>query len=506
MSGIATAECCLEPSYATCGEAIFACVQRLDPEEVAGVRELRAKLSERDFAALSIAEIRKASSWWPGVKDRDFAEQERRAKECAEHIATRKQMVAPSQPPASCFSSLEEILSHDFQGCPALQDAALRYPHEPKEWLHSMMNAGDGSSHPNMWRIKALRALIWLQTRDIVYGRCCIFDTNIWAGRKLQFCAQAMTEKKPLKSLHSFPRRHFGPLRYWTRTTALRYGTQTNTTVESVDMLEVAGRFVAGGGETVAVLNMASARTPGGGVWGGAGAQEENLHRRTDLCRHLMDQKKELYPLHGNKCLLSHDVLVFRGSEGAGYPIIEPFFVQVISCAAVRRPDLTWGDDYEKVGCQYANPADYDSMEAKLGTIIWTAEDAGVTVLIMSAFGCGAFGNPPEVVASIIQRLLVTSTLQRVVFCILNDHNSGCWHNPSGNLKPFASAFGITDDSSDDSSDDSTIMPSDCSSHDWHQQHLTRLQINGWQHHETEQQHGWQPDPVGMVGNQRRSQ
>ena len=251
-------------------------------------------------------------------------------------------------------------------------------------------------------------------------------------------------------------------------------------------MLEVAGRFVASG-EKVAVLNMASARTPGGGVWDGAGAQEENLHRRTDLCRHLMDQQNDLYPIPGPKCLLSHDVLVFRGSEAAGYQIIEPFFVQVISCAAVRRPDLTWGDDYEKVGCQDAKEFDYKRMETKLGTIIWTAEDAGITVLIMSASGCGAFGNPPEVVVSIIQRLLVTSTLQRVVFCILNDHNSGCWHNPSGNLKPFKDVFGTDSDSSSDSS-------SDCSSADWQQQHVSRLQINGWQQHETTdwQQHGWQ--------------
>ena len=80
-------------------------------------------------------------------------------------------------------------------------------------------------------------------------------------------------------------------------------------------------------------------------------------------------------------------------------------------------------------------------MEEKLATIIWTAEQSGCTVLIMSAFGCGAFRNPPEIVATLAKRLLVRSTLDRVVFCILEDHNSFGWHNPSGNLKPFMDAF-----------------------------------------------------------------
>ena len=92
-------------------------------------------------------------------------------------------------------------------------------------------------------------------------------------------------------------------------------------------------------------------------------------------------------------------------------------------------------------------------MEAKLATIIWTAEEADCTVLIMSAFGCGAFSNPPEVVAAIVQKLLVTSTQQRVVFYILNDHKSCSWHNPSGNLKPFMDVLGTDSDTQIGSSD-----------------------------------------------------
>eukprot|EP00969_Alexandrium_andersonii_P123653 5464528-Alexandrium_andersonii.AAC.1 len=43
-------------------------------------------------------------------------------------------------------------------------------------------------------------------------------------------------------------------------------------------------------GYRVAVLNMASSKHPGGGVRDGRGAQEENLHRRTDAFRFLERQ------------------------------------------------------------------------------------------------------------------------------------------------------------------------------------------------------------------------
>eukprot|EP00969_Alexandrium_andersonii_P355275 15444015-Alexandrium_andersonii.AAC.1 len=65
-------------------------------------------------------------------------------------------------------------------------------------------------------------------------------------------------------------------------------------------MLEVAQSYVStldevarGYGSSdyeVAVRNMASSRHPGGGVRRGAGAQEENLHRRTDAFRFLERQ------------------------------------------------------------------------------------------------------------------------------------------------------------------------------------------------------------------------
>eukprot|EP00969_Alexandrium_andersonii_P348272 15400048-Alexandrium_andersonii.AAC.1 len=61
---------------------------------------------------------------------------------------------------------------------------------------------------------------------------------------------------------------------------------------------------------------MASATKPGGGVRGGKGAQEENLHRRTDAFRFLEQQcGPATHPIPADGCLVSQGVTVFRSRE-----------------------------------------------------------------------------------------------------------------------------------------------------------------------------------------------
>ena len=97
--------------------------------------------------------------------------------------------------------------------------------------------------------------------------------------------------------------------------------------------------------ERVAVLNMANPKTPGGGYKAGSGAQEENLHRRTNLYQCLDNQMDDLdptrrwkYPIGYESGVYSPDVTVFRGSEASGYPLLKtPRFLDIISSAAVSK-------------------------------------------------------------------------------------------------------------------------------------------------------------------------
>lgn len=203
--------------------------------------------------------------------------------------------------------------------------------------------------------------------------------------------------------------------------------------VEEVDMLERAGRLRAEG-LSVAVLNMASATKAGGGVPGGAGAQEENFHRRSDAKRFTMDQPTN-YPIDWTACLVSPSVTVFRGTEKEGYPFLdEPFKVTMLSCPAIRKPELTEDREYQHAW-QKRN------MEDKIAAIVHAAVESGCHTAVLSAFGCGAFGNPPGVVARMFREQLETAPIRQVIFCIFDDHNAHKWHNRCGNILPFKNEF-----------------------------------------------------------------
>ena len=81
-------------------------------------------------------------------------------------------------------------------------------------------------------------------------------------------------------------------------------------------------------------------------------------------------------------------------------------------------------------------------MADKIRLILAAADQAGCNAAVLSAFGCGAYGNPPEEVARLFDAALEGSSLTEVVFCIVDDHNAGGWHNPHGNLAPFREILG----------------------------------------------------------------
>ncbi|EFC46999.1 predicted protein [Naegleria gruberi] len=194
------------------------------------------------------------------------------------------------------------------------------------------------------------------------------------------------------------------------------------------------------GKERVAVLNMANPEQPGGGYKTGCGAQEENLHRRSNLYQCLdnpvdrIDKKRTWsYPIGYESGVFSPDVTVFRGCEAKGYPLLSaPRLIDVITAAAV--PNSAYNDgsiDNRNIG----------SIEA----ILKIAVQHKVRNLVLSALGCGAFRNSPTAIAQVFKEKIESTEFKghfdRVFFAIIDDHNAKKVHNPDGNIKPFVQVF-----------------------------------------------------------------
>ena len=156
------------------------------------------------------------------------------------------------------------------------------------------------------------------------------------------------------------------------------------------------------------ILNMANAKTPGGGWRNGAGAQEESLFRRTNYLHSLIDPQrlgsKKRYPLAEFGGVYSPGVLSFRANEASGYaflPAPEPY--SFIAAAAINRPRLV----QVSRGRKRLEPKSASKTKRKLGAVLSIGLDHGHDAIILSAFGCGAFKNPPEQIAEIFKELLI---------------------------------------------------------------------------------------------------
>ncbi|GHV39090.1 TIGR02452 family protein [Spirochaetia bacterium] len=202
------------------------------------------------------------------------------------------------------------------------------------------------------------------------------------------------------------------------------------------------------------VLNMASDRNPGGGVRKGSGAQEENIFRRTNLFRSLfqfvdyapeyrVQGAKDRYPLDSKTGgIYSGGITVFRASENSGYALLkEPYRLSFVSVPALRKPEL------KKKGTAYfIADSLVETAKEKIRTILRIAAAHAHESLVLSAFGCGAFANPPGHVALLFKEVFEEEEFKHrfrlVVFSIIDDHNSWKEQNPEGNFLPFLQVFG----------------------------------------------------------------
>ena len=186
----------------------------------------------------------------------------------------------------------------------------------------------------------------------------------------------------------------------------------------------------------VAVLNYANNHAIGGAPFS-AGAQEESLCRCSTLLPCLEAMREPFYMKHikqyrahemdfmgSDDLIYTPDVVVFKTDERTDpvYPRMmdkdEWYRVNVITCAApqlfgsVSRPD-----NYEEM------------IRSRIKKILDVAAKEGNEVVILGAWGCGAFKNPVEVVARIFVELLKNYNFEIVEFALatINDVRSSAF-------------------------------------------------------------------------------
>lgn len=179
------------------------------------------------------------------------------------------------------------------------------------------------------------------------------------------------------------------------------------------------------------LLNFASATTPGGGYLQGSSAQEEGICRRTDLYPILVSQtslydwsRKNLRGgLYSNWCYFSPKVIVIRNSN---MTLKLPEKIGVLTSPAPNKKRFSGSEEEIK-----------KSLEERCELILKTAIACDQKNLVLGAFGCGAFGNDPIVVANIWKNLLNKYPyFENITFAIL------CRYEQD-NIEAFKKVFDI---------------------------------------------------------------
>jgi uncharacterized protein (TIGR02452 family) len=197
---------------------------------------------------------------------------------------------------------------------------------------------------------------------------------------------------------------------------------QNNETVSTIASNTTSGKLR--GPKPVAVLNLASERSAGGGWQNGALAQEEALCYRSSLylCLH-----KSYYPLPSLSAIYSPSVLIIRDAMSRGHTLLTPTeqpanlpVTSVISVAALRYPALT--DDKKS----YKNEGQRAETKRKIRLTLRVAALGGHTKIVLGALGCGVFGNPPKEVADCFLEVFREKEFQggwweEVVFAIMDN-------------------------------------------------------------------------------------
>ena len=184
----------------------------------------------------------------------------------------------------------------------------------------------------------------------------------------------------------------------------------------------------------IAVHNFASATNPGGGVTRGSSAQEEALCRCSTLypCLDYWLMKRDFYTFHKQRndlrytdtCIFTPDVMVVKSDVAFPQRLNENewFKVDVITCAA---PNLR-EKPYNRMNPGSAKSIRVSDMELleihkkRARKILSVAVENHEDIVILGAFGCGAFQNSPMVVAKAYNEIVAEfkNCFEKICFAV----------------------------------------------------------------------------------------
>jgi len=177
---------------------------------------------------------------------------------------------------------------------------------------------------------------------------------------------------------------------------------------------------------------MASDKYAGGGVANGALAQEEDIARRCDIAN---AYNKISYPLRQFETVIIDKLQILCENETNNYAKLDKPIESVgLLAPAFRNPKLIEKDDYEKYTI---------CMKRKIKILLNAALYAKCENVVLGAWGCGAFHNPPRDVAECFRDVLIKYKykFKTVTFAILDNK----WSN---NMEIFKSVLEHNDNTS----------------------------------------------------------
>ncbi len=193
-------------------------------------------------------------------------------------------------------------------------------------------------------------------------------------------------------------------------------------------------------GKKTAVLNFANPVEPGGGVLRGANAQEEYLCRTSNLYNCMVSENaKKYYEYHNGLIKMNQVNRMFLGTDMVIYsPDVTIFKEDIGYYPGMRyqsKQEYEYMDKWRNIdvitcaapffsGSDFVIPAGdlHHLFCTRIRNVLEVAIENNIEVLVLGAFGCGAFNNPPKVVAKAFLTVLLEERYKKaftnVIFAV----------------------------------------------------------------------------------------